>query len=558
MITEKDAFTYFKESIESFKLPNKFTFPFFYQPHPLCILAAKELQNHLENQTEWEHNFGINATKKGDIIGKMFGVLVVKNRQDEIGYLSAFSGKLAESNHHSKFVPPVYDILTEDGFFLKGMAELNHLNEQTKKLEENTKYIALKVLYKTKSQFATAEIEEFRELMRYAKKKRKERRIEAKKQLSEQDYKTFFDELVKESLAYKHQLGVVTTSCNERIEEVQEKLHSLQTEIDTLKTKRKNKSAALQQKIFEQYQFLNIEGQQKNLTEIFVNTPIIAGAGECAAPKLLQYAFKNDLKPIAMAEFWWGTPPKSQVRKHGNFYPACRGKCEPILGHMLNGIELDENPMLINHAEGKILEMVFEDDYLAVVNKPTEFLSVPGKTIKDSVEKRMKIRFPDATGPLIVHRLDMSTSGLLLIAKSSEIHKNLQSQFINRTINKRYVALLDGNITEDNGFVELPLRVDLDDRPRQLVCYEHGKNARTRFKVIERKDNKTKVNFFPITGRTHQLRIHAAHTKGLNTPIVGDDLYGTKANRLHLHAEYLEFIHPITEKIMKIRVDADF
>ena len=202
--------------------------------------------------------------------------------------------------------------------------------------------------------------------------------------------------------------------------------------------------------------------------------------------------------------------------------------------------------------------MVFEDDYLAVVNKPTEFLSVPGKTIKDSVEKRMKIRFPDATGPLIVHRLDMSTSGLLLIAKSSEIHKNLQSQFINRTINKRYVALLDGNITEDNGFVELPLRVDLDDRPRQLVCYEHGKNARTRFKVIERKDNKTKVNFFPITGRTHQLRIHAAHTKGLNTPIVGDDLYGTKANRLHLHAEYLEFIHPITEKIMKIRVDADF
>ena len=558
MITEKDAFTYFKESIESFKLPNKFTFPFFYQPHPLCILAAKELQNHLENQTEWEHNFGINATKKGDIIGKMFGVLVVKNRQDEIGYLSAFSGKLAESNHHSKFVPPVYDILTEDGFFLKGMAELNHLNEQTKKLEENTKYIALKVLYKTKSQFATAEIEEFRELMRYAKKKRKERRIEAKKQLSEQDYKTFFDELVKESLAYRHQLGVVTTSCNERIEEVQEKLHSLQTEIDTLKTKRKNKSAALQQKIFEQYQFLNIEGQQKNLTEIFVNTPIIAGAGECAAPKLLQYAFKNDLKPIAMAEFWWGTPPKSQVRKHGNFYPACRGKCEPILGHMLNGIELDENPMLINHAEGKILEMVFEDDYLAVVNKPTEFLSVPGKTIKDSVEKRMKIRFPDATGPLIVHRLDMSTSGLLLIAKSSEIHKNLQSQFINRTINKRYVALLDGNITEDNGFVELPLRVDLDDRPRQLVCYEHGKNARTRFKVIERKDNKTKVNFFPITGRTHQLRIHAAHTKGLNTPIVGDDLYGTKSNRLHLHAEYLEFIHPITEKIMKIRVDADF
>ncbi len=558
MLTEKDHFTYFKESITSFTLPNKFTFPFFYQPHPLCELAAKELQSHLETQTEWEHNFGIDATKKGDVIGKMFGVLVVKNQQDEIGYLSAFSGKLAESNHHSKFVPPVFDILTEDGFFNKGMAKLNLLNDKIKSLEENEEYNTIKDLFKIKSQFVDAEIEEFRELMRYAKKKRKERRIEAKKNHTEQDYKAFCDDLVRESLAYRHQLGVVTTSCNERIEEVQQKLHLLQTEIDTLKTKRKNKSAALQQKIFEHYQFLNIEGQQKDLTEIFVNMPIIAGAGECAAPKLLQYAFKNDLKPIAMAEFWWGTPPKSQVRKHGNFYPACRGKCEPILGHMLNGMELDENPMLINHAEGKILEMVFEDDYLAVVNKPTEFLSVPGKTIQDSVATRMKLRFPDATGPLIVHRLDMSTSGLILIAKSSEVHKNLQSQFINRTVNKRYIALLDGNLKQDNGFIELPLRVDLDDRPRQLVCYEHGKNARTRFKVIERKDNKTKVNFYPITGRTHQLRVHAAHSQGLNTAIVGDDLYGTKANRLHLHAEYLEFIHPITEKIMKIRVDADF
>lgn len=558
MSQKKDLFTYFKESIATFTLPKKFTFPFFYQPHSLCKLAATELQNHLKNQTEWEHNFGLDSTKKGEIIGKMFGVLVVQNQQNEIGYLSAFSGKLAESNHHSKFVPPVFDILTEDGFFNKGMAKLNLLNDQLKLLEENSDYKTLKSHFKTEKLFVDAEIEEFRELMRYAKKKRKERRTAAEKNLSEQDYKTFCDDLVRESLAYRHQLGVVTKSCNERIEEVQEKLLLLQTEIDSLKTKRKNKSAALQQKIFEQYQFLNITGEQKDLTEIFTNTSIIAGAGECAAPKLLQYAFENQLKPIAMAEFWWGTPPKSQVRKHGNFYPACRGKCEPILGHMLNGIELDENPMLINHAEGKILEIVFEDEYLAVINKPTEFLSVPGKTIQDSVATRMKLRFPDATGPLIVHRLDMSTSGLILIAKSSEIHKDLQSQFIKRTVNKRYIALLYGIIAEDNGFIDLPLRVDLNDRPRQLVCYEHGKNARTRFKVIERKDNKTKVYFYPITGRTHQLRVHAAHSKGLNVPIVGDDLYGTKANRLHLHAEYLEFAHPITEKRMKVRVGADF
>lgn len=558
MSQKKDLFTYFKKSIESFSLPKRFTFPFFYQPHPLCELAARELQNHLETQTEWKHNFGLDSTKKGDVIGKMFGVLIVQNQQEEIGYLSAFSGKLAESNHHSKFVPPVFDILTKDGFFNKGMAKANLLNDQIKSLEENEKYNALKTLFKTKSQFVATEIEEFRELMRYAKKKRKERRIAAEKNLSEQDYKTFCDDLVRESLAYRHQLGIVTKSCNERIEEVQEELEVLQNKIDSLKTKRKNKSAALQQKIFEHYQFLNIQGEQKNLSDIFIDIPIIAGAGECAAPKLLQYAFQQNLKPIAMAEFWWGTPPKSQVRKHGNFYPACRGKCEPILRHMLKGMELDENPMLINHAEGKILEIIFEDEYLAVINKPTEFLSVPGKTIQDSVATRMKLRFPDATGPLVVHRLDMSTSGLLLIAKSSEIHKALQGQFIKRTINKRYVALLDGILKEDNGFIDLPLRVDLNDRPRQLVCYEHGKNARTRFKVIERKNNKTKVYFYPITGRTHQLRVHAAHSKGLNIPILGDDLYGTKSNRLHLHAEYLEFMHPITEKKLKVRVDADF
>lgn len=558
MSAKKNCFTYFNQNITHVSLPDKFTFPFFYEPHPLCKLAAEELQAHLNTQTEWNHNFGLDTNKKEDAIGKMFGVLVVQNQQNEIGYLSAFSGKLAESNHHSRFVPPVFDILTENGFFIKGMAKLNLLNSQLKTLEKDENYNNLKEQLKTKSLFATCEIEEFRELMRYAKKKRKERRSIAKKKLPELDYKLFCDDLIRESLAYKYQLATVTKTCNERLDDTQEKLEVLQTEIDTVQTKRKNKSAALQQKIFEHYQFLNIDGKQKDLTEIFTNTPIIAGAGECAAPKLLQYAFENQLKPIAMAEFWWGIPPKSQVRKHGNYYPACRGKCEPILGHMLKGIEMDENPMLINPAEGKLLEIVFEDEYLAVINKPSEFLSVPGKTIQDSVATRMKLHFPNATGPLIVHRLDMATSGLMLIAKSLKIHKNLQRQFIKRTISKRYIALLDGILTEDNGFIDLPLRTDLNDRPRQLVCYEHGKNARTRFKVIERKNGKTKVYFFPITGRTHQLRVHAAHSLGLKTPIVGDDLYGTESNRLHLHAEFIEFTHPITEKRMKVRVDVAF
>jgi tRNA pseudouridine32 synthase/23S rRNA pseudouridine746 synthase len=225
---------------------------------------------------------------------------------------------------------------------------------------------------------------------------------------------------------------------------------------------------------------------------------------------------------------------------------------------MLQDIPVDANPFGINPAEGKEVTIVYEDDYLALVNKPAEFLSVPGKQVKDSVDARMKALYPEATGPLVVHRLDMSTSGLLLIAKTAEIHKELQSQFIKRKVQKRYIALLDGSITEDNGIIDLPLRVDLDNRPNQLVCYEHGKSAQTKWEVITRKDEQTLVYFYPITGRTHQLRVHAAHPSGLNAPIVGDDLYGTKANRLHLHAECITFQHPVSKEMMTITVAADF
>ena len=301
--------------------------------------------------------------------------------------------------------------------------------------------------------------------------------------------------------------------------------------------------------------------QEKGLLEIFSNTVFQqppAAAGECAAPKLLQYAFQNDLEPICMAEFWWGDSPKSEVRKHGQFYPACTGKCEPILGHMLQGFELNENLLLKQNSTVEELEILYQDDDLVVINKPEEFLSVPGIEIKDSVYLRIKHQFPLATGPIIVHRLDMSTSGILVLALNKESHKLLQQQFIKRKVQKRYIALLDGNIERDYGFIDLPLRVDLDDRPRQMVCYEHGKKAQTKYEVITRKSNKTLVYFYPITGRTHQLRMHASHRLGLNAPIIGDDLYGKKANRLHLHAESLEFTHPKTKELMKFQVEPNF
>jgi tRNA pseudouridine32 synthase/23S rRNA pseudouridine746 synthase len=339
------------------------------------------------------------------------------------------------------------------------------------------------------------------------------------------------------------------------LDELEESLRLFDNQLAELREKRAAMSADIQKRIFQSYTFLNSTLETKSLLAIFKETPFKtppAGAGECAAPKLLQYAFLNQLKPIALAEFWWGISPESEVKIHQEFYPACRGKCEPILSHMLQGIELDINPMSINPAEGKELEILFEDEYLLLVNKPAEFLSVPGKTITDSVQTRIQHLYPYATGPLLVHRLDMSTSGIILIAKKKDIHESLQKQFLKRSVEKRYIALLQGYVKSSHGEIELPLRVDLEDRPRQLVCYEHGKHALTKYEVLER------VYFYPHTGRTQQLRVHAAHASGLNAPIIGDDLYGQKADRLYLHAEYFSFWHPITKERVEITCPAPF
>ncbi len=560
MLLQQDYFISFKESIDSYELPKRFTFPFYYEPHPLCLLACKELQNHLENQKDWKHNFGLNKADE-DSNGKMFGVLLVQNKAGEIGYLAAFSGKLAGANHHSKFVPPIFDMLTEEGFFNQGQIELSSIHEQVRTLDKNPQLIEAERFLKAETKQSLNNIEEQRALIRANRKVRKEQRQNSEKELKPEEYQSLIEQLSKVSVREKFQLEALKKQAKERINKAQEKLDIYTTEIDYLKNKRKELSGSLQQQLFDQYHFLNCEGEKKSLCAIFKETPQItppAAAGECAAPKLLQYAFENQLKPLAMAEFWWGESPKSAIRKHGQYYPACQGKCQPILGHMLQGMDVDENPLLNNPAEGKKINIIYEDDELLVINKPAEFLSVPGKTIQDSVYQRMKIQFPKATGPLIVHRLDMSTSGLMLIAKTKDTHKNLQRQFIKRTVKKRYVALLDGLVKENEGIIDIPLRLDIDDRPRQLVCYEHGKSARTKWEVIERKNNQTKIHFYPITGRTHQLRVHSAHSTGLNIPIIGDDLYGTKSNRLHLHAESVEFEHPISKDLMSFTIDAEF
>ena len=532
-----------------------------YNPHEIALVASRELQVYLQTQTSWEHDFGMEPGNDGEIIGKMFGVLVVKNTQGELGYLCAVSGKLAGQNQHDKFVPPVFDILPQDGFFRKGEAVITQLNEQVATLEKNPDFVsALKNLQEAALQ-SEDEIASLKRNNQLRKEARATRRIELEHSYPNQKHEEELKQLGNESISDHYQYKKLKKQWKERLSALESIVTEYRVDIDKLKEERKQRSAALQNEIFDQFYFVNRALEKRSVGDIFKDTlegRPVAGAGECAAPKLFQYAFLNGLEPIALAEFWWGQSPKAEVRIHGHYYPACRGKCEPILGHMLQGILMEENPLQQNPAEGKELSIVWEDEHLVVVNKPPEFLSAPGKRIKDSVLTRLRERYPEATGPIIVHRLDMSTSGLLLAAKSLEVYIDLQSQFIKREVKKRYVAVLEGNLVSDEGFVDLPLRVDLDDRPRQLVCYEHGKPAQTRWEVVERSNGNTRVHFYPITGRTHQLRVHAAHTLGMNHPIVGDELYGRRANRLHLHAERIEFRHPLSGEWLVIQAPSDF
>lgn len=555
MHASDNTFTHFITAIDTPSLPERFTFPFCYTPHPLCVLAAQELQQHIETQDQWQHNFGLN---NDDAIGHMFGVLLVQNPQGDIGYLSAFSGKIAGQTHLPHFVPPVVDALNINPAISTQQIIIDNITAKITAIKSKPSYIQLQQQYQTAQTQAELTSESFRLQMIEQRKQRKLQRTAAEQSNDSEFMTQEFHRLARESAFDKHQQKTIRQQWTQTLAEISNKLQADKEQLALLKSEYDTLTTLLQQHRYAQYQFLNQYGEAKDLNTLFGDITPPQEAGECATVKLLQHAFKQDFKPLAMAKFWWGASPAAQIRKHKYFYEACKNKCEPILQHMLTGIEIDANPLLQNPAEGKELEIVYQDEAMVVINKPAEFLSVPGKVITDSVYSRMQAMFPDSDSPLIVHRLDMSTSGLIVIALTKDAHKALQKQFINRTAEKRYVALLDGIAEHDHGEINLPMRVDLDDRPRQLVCYEHGKPAQTKWQVIERKDGKTKVYYYPKTGRTHQLRIHSAHHNGMNMPIVGDDLYGQKAERLHLHAQYLGLAHPVTGEPMIFEVDADF
>lgn len=533
---------FFKQNIEGISLPEKFTFPFHYTPHPLTRIAADEVRSYLSTRLDWQDEIGI---------GKMFGVLIVRTADGSIGYLAAFSGNLAGSNMHDFFVPPVYDLLNPDGYFRKEEAEISALNRRICDISKSDSYIlAKKELEDTKLQ-SSSFLASAKEELKRSKKERDEKRADGN--LSPEE----LDAMIRESQFQKAEYKRLENSWKERLNEVGQRVKGFETEILLLKQERKTRSAALQLWLFRQFNMLNAKGERKDLCEIFKDTPQglpPAGAGECALPKLLQYAYLHDLQPLAMGEFWCGMSPKDEIRHDGYFYPSCKGKCEPILKHMLVGLDVEPNPLAEDLFKDTPLKILYEDEWIVAVEKPSGMLSVPGKNDLDSVQQRLRLMYPDATGPLVVHRLDMATSGILLAAKDKDVHARLQSQFETRSISKEYIAILDGVPSQECGIIDLPICLNPLDRPRQMVDFENGKPAITEYKVELVKNGRAKVIFKPHTGRTHQLRVHSAHVSGLGCPISGDEFYGNpdSAPRLCLHAARLVFRHPVSDKEIEI------
>ena len=518
-------------------LPETFNNPFDYVPHPVCEAAVADLLPRVE------------VLMRGNPEGKMFGVLVVA-KEENLYYLAAFSGQLCDQSVLPGFVPPVFDFLDPDDYFKQHEAKISAINQEIDNLKSDGRYIESRKYYRQLQLDAEQSIAKAKSNMLSAKEKRDaERSIRV---LSPEEEAAF----VKESQFLKAELRREKRRWTERLEEAKEAVSVYEQQIETLANQRKTKSEALQNWLFEHFVMVNYAGERHNLLEIFRDTvqqlpP--AGTGECCEPKLLQYAYTHGLKPIQMAMFWWGKSPEGEIRHHLHYYPACSGKCKPVLTYMLPPEVLSAN----SHRNlSDQLEVVYEDADLWVVNKPSGMLSVPGKSHRESVISILQERCQEGETPLVVHRLDMDTSGLLVVAKHKTAHYRLQKQFRDREIHKTYVAVLDGEPLPigEEGRIELPLSPDLMHRPFQKVDKAHGKPAVTLYRVV----NEHVVELHPLTGRTHQLRVHCAHAEGLGRPIKGDNLYGRRANRLYLHAARIAFAHPTSGEEMVLEYGNTF
>ena len=592
--------------------PKRMNNPLDYTPHPLCIKACKELQTYLAERKDWQEEI---------CRGKMFGVLIVEKLpqniaqgKSEIGYLAAYSGQIGGRSDWDDFVPAVFDYLQSDGYFKNHEAEITRINQSILQLESDERMKEAKKLIASLEEERKKTIAAYQEKIKEAKAKRDARREEAR---LDPEHKAVTpeeeQEMTKESQFMKAELRRLKKSLAEKTT-LETEYADYQDNLQRLKQLRKTLSDALQQWLFSQFHMLNYQGESKDLLEIFrdaafqdttrrdsafrdslLDSPqasIIskrtafkmvppAGSGECCEPKLLQYAYSHGFKPLQMEMFWWGESPKEETRHHLQFSPACKGKCKPILHWMLpdkvfatntTAMSPNDNTSIKDVSTYNKVETLFEDQELAVIYKPEGLLSVPGKdSLQPSIYALMRKRYPTAASPLIVHRLDMATSGLMVIAKTEFAYHRLQKEFLHHRVQKKYIAIIGCKDKEacnrlakiskrGRAFLSLPLMPDYLDRPRQIVHHEQGKEAITEYEILERiDDTHLRLALYPKTGRTHQLRVHCAHQEGLNAPILGDPLYGNeKASRLHLHAEEITFEHPLTGKKITIQRKADF
>ena len=575
--------------------PRQFTYPFCYDVDPLAEAASEELQHYIATT-------GLMSAKKG--CGKMFGVLVVEYKDEEgalqRGFLAAYSGLLGGRNDWQYFVPPVFDAQQPDGHFKRTEREISAINREISAIEHDPEYLQSVAQREETKKRLQAEVDAFKVEVDVAKARRDARR-KSGEPLSEEEQA----EMVRESQFMKAELR----RRRKAMEQAESAFHNPHaTLLKSLQLQRKQMSDELQRWLFAAYRMLNAKGEERDLIDIFreyTHAMPPAGAGDCCAPKLLQYAYQHRLRPVCMAEFWWGESPASEIRHHLHYYPACRSKCLPILTHMLKGLDVAPNPLAQKRhtAEPRVL---YADEYILVVDKPAGMLSVPGKaddsasvSVEEYFANNSKLKIQNSKFLKAAHRLDMDTSGLLVLARTEQAYVELQRQFASRETVKRYEAVLCGvpkhttphstfrsdvpepitqnskfktqnSSTQPNGClgaISLPLIADINDRPRQRVDMEHGKPALTLYNIVEvraadantavayttKKADKslTLVHLYPKTGRTHQLRVHCAHPQGLACPILGDPLYGTeRADRMYLHAAELTFRHPITGEPM--------
>ena len=507
-------------STEDMASPRCFTFPFCYQPHPLCVAAAARVRTYLRSQPQWHGELAL---------GKMMGVLVVE-QEGRRGFLAAFSGTLGGTAVHPYFVPPVYDTTLPAGHFAVEQAYISDINARISRLRaQHADTGPLR-------QQADEAVASARERMESARAER--HRLRAT--LDARSLAACHDEMVRQSQFLKAELRRVRQHWQQILAEAEAPNRRLDQQIAGLEAERRQRSNALQDWLFGQYVFANARGEERTLLQVFDPVRPPAGAGDCCAPKLLQACYRMGCRPVCMAEFWVGRPPVGEVRVDGHFYPACHAKCRPILQFMLQGLPLDANPLL-EWRPGQLREVYRASDFV-VLSKPSGMLSVPGKDNLPSVYSLVQSRYPQARGPMMVHRLDMDTSGLLVVALTPEAHHRLQRLFEQRLVAKTYMALLEHPMPVGRrGTISLPLAPDLLHRPCQRVDEAHGKAALTHYRVVDNIGGHALVELVPHTGRTHQLRVHCAHHLGLGNPIVGDRLYGTPAVRLMLHAVRLAF-----------------